>query len=66
VRLQIDYYEFPMIDGRIIPKGKRYYATVDVEENDDEKIMLNEVYNKLSSTIGVSRDRLKVMSWEKL
>lgn len=32
MRLRVDYYEFPKVDGRIIPKGSRYYLTIDVKK----------------------------------
>ncbi|MED4697060.1 hypothetical protein [Peribacillus frigoritolerans] len=45
MRLYVAYYEFPKINGRIriIPKGTKYYLTVDVEDTEDENRLLADV-----------------------
>lgn len=60
MRLYVSYYEFPKINERIIPKGTKYYLTVDVEETDDENKLLADVYTAVSSGTSVSKDCLKI------
>lgn len=66
MRLYVGYYEFPEINGKIIPKGTKYYLTVDVEDTVDENKLLEKVYKAISSGTNVTRDRLKVINWEEL
>ena len=65
MRLVVDYYEFPKLNGRIIPKGKRYNLTVDVFEIEDENKLLNELYKIVSSETNVPRNQLEIMVWSR-
>lgn len=63
MRLYVEFYEFPEVNGKVVPNGKRYTCTVDVDKQEDEKNMLKEVYEQLEVTTGVEKNRLKIMSW---
>ncbi|MCK2020505.1 hypothetical protein [Peribacillus frigoritolerans] len=66
MRLYVAYYEFPKINGRRIPKGTKYYLTVDVEDTEDENRLLADVYAAVSKGTSVSKDCLKIAGWEEL
>lgn len=66
MRLVVDYYEFPKLDGRIIPRGDRYNLTVDVSEIEDERELLKELYKIVSSEVRVPTEQLKIMGWKEI
>ncbi|MDF2605880.1 MAG: hypothetical protein K0S34_70 [Bacillales bacterium] len=64
--LRVKYAEFPMLNGRIIPKCTNYTTVVNVDYNEDQLELSKDIKSLIASETKVSQECIKIMSWSEV